>query len=174
MILKPSFAIATINPSVVIGPPVVVASSPEKLNVTLRPLFDVLSGAAKTIGPNIGTGFFVDVRDVAFMHVWAYENPSKADGERYIAATGFGPLQAVADVLRYRYKGTAIGEKILLGNPGQSYIGYDKQTGEVKEVMPAPNALTVSGEKAKKEMGVKMITFPQSIVETAKVLEVLL
>jgi hypothetical protein len=171
---KPSFAITTINPAVVIGPPVIVASSPEKLNETLRPIFDILSGAAKTIGPNIGSGSFVDVRDVALTHVWAYEHPFKANGERYLAVEGFGPLQAAADILRYHYKDTPIGEKIVVGNPGGSYVGYNKETRKVEDVKYAPNTVSASGKKAEREMGVKWITFQQSVLDTAKALEVLL
>lgn len=157
-----------------IGPPVVVPSSPEKLNETLRPIFDVLSGRTKTIGPNIGSGSFVDVRDVAFIHVWAYEHPAKANGERYLATEGFGPLQAVADVLRYEYKGTPIGEKIPVGIPGNTYIGYNKETGKVEDVQYGHGLPRVSGKKAEREMGVRYLSFPQSVIETAKALEVLL
>jgi len=165
---KPSFAISTINPSVVIGPPIVLPASGAKFNETLKPFFDILSGSAKTIGPNIGSGSFVDVRDVAFMHVWAYEHPEKADGERYIACNGFGPLQAVADVLRDHYKGTQIAEKIPVGSPGTGYVGYDKETGKVENLKYPPGNVQVDGSKAQREMGFEYITFPQSIVATAK------
>jgi nucleoside-diphosphate-sugar epimerase len=133
-----------------------------------------MSGAMKTISPNIGTGSFVDVRDVAYMHVWAYENPSKADGERYISFGGFGPVQATADVLRQKYKGTKIAENIILGNPGEGYVGYDKETGEVKAVEYPPGNIRASGKKAETEMGLKFIPFIQSLGETADVLEALL
>jgi nucleoside-diphosphate-sugar epimerase len=172
--MKPSFAISTINPSVVIGPPAVLPSSPSKLNETLRPLFDLFSGKAKEIGGPIGTGSFVDVRDVAFMHVWAYENPSKSNGERYIACEGFGPLQAASDVLRRQYEGTAIASKIAVGKPGEGYIGYNKDTKLVEKVKYPPGKFRVDGGKAEVEMGFRYITFPQSVIDTAKVLERLL
>jgi hypothetical protein len=101
----------------VIGPPVYLPSSGNQLNETLKPLFDIFSGATKTIGPPIGSGGFVDVRDVAFLHIWAFEYSDQADGERFCACQGFGPLQAVADILKREYKGTSIGEKIPLGEP---------------------------------------------------------
>jgi nucleoside-diphosphate-sugar epimerase len=167
---KPSFAISTVNPSVVIGPPVVLASSGEKLNETLRPLWGILSGTSKTIPPNIGTGSFVDVRDVAFMHIWAYENPSKADGERYIACQGYGPLQAAADVLRNEYKGTTIGERITVGTPGDGYDGFNKTTGLVDYVRYPAGRSRVSGKKAEEAMGFKYITYPQSVLDSAKAL----
>ncbi|KUJ16913.1 NAD-dependent epimerase/dehydratase:3-beta hydroxysteroid dehydrogenase/isomerase-like protein [Mollisia scopiformis] len=168
---KPSFAISTVNPSVVIGPPITLPASGSKFNETLQPLFNILSGAAETVPPSIGSGSFVDVRDVAFMHTWAYENPKKADGERYIACNGFGPSQALADILREHYKGTTIGEKIPVGTPGAGYVGYNKETGKVESVQYPPENIKVDGTKAVREMGIKYISFPQSVVDTAKALE---
>jgi len=175
---KPSFAITTINPSVVIGPPVLPVSG-DKLNETLRPIFNILAGntgGRNIVPPNIGTASFVDVRDVAFLHVWAYENPSKADGERYLATQGFGPLQAAADILRFEYKGRPeILEKIPVGKPGDGYHGYGESTGEVSEVIGWPEGkFRVSGKKAEREMGVKYISFRKSVVDTAKAFEPLL
>jgi nucleoside-diphosphate-sugar epimerase len=176
---NPPFAITTINPSVVIGPPVVLPVSGDKLNETLRPVFNILAGntgGKSIIPPNIGTASFVDVRDVAFLHIWAYENPSKADGERYLATQGFGPLQAAADILRYEYKDRPeILEKIPVGKPGDGYHGYDEKTGEVSEVIGwSEGRFRVSGKKAEREMGVKYISFRKSVVDTAKAFEPLL
>jgi nucleoside-diphosphate-sugar epimerase len=140
----------------------------------LAPFFSIFSSTAKTIPPNIGSGSFVDVRDVAYEHVWAYENPSKADGQRYIACEGFGPTQAVADILRYAYKGTPIAEKILVGNPGEKYLGFNKETGDVDYVKYNPGTVRVDGSKAEREMGFKYISFKQSVLDTAKALEPLL
>ncbi|KAH7384961.1 hypothetical protein BKA64DRAFT_154165 [Cadophora sp. MPI-SDFR-AT-0126] len=171
---KPKFSISTINPSVVIGPPVLLPSSGTQLNETLKPLFSIFSGSAKEVGPNIGSGGFVDVRDVSFLHIWAYENASKSDGERYCACQGFGPLQAVADILRREYNGTAIGEKITVGEPGKGYQGYDRETGRIVGLDYEEGKPRVNGAKAEKVTGVKYIDFEKSVVDTAKVLEALL
>ena len=87
---------------------------------------------------------------------------------------GFGPAQAIADVLRSHYKGTEIGRKIVVGEPGKGYVGFNRETGEVESVRYPEENLKVDGSKAEKEMGVKYISFPQSIVDTAKVMEPLL
>lgn len=116
----------------------------------------------------------MDVRDVAFMHTWAYENPKKADGERYIACNGFGPYQAVADILKDQYKGTSTAEKITAGTPGQGYVGFNKETGKVESVAYLETGNKIDGSKAIREMGIKYISFPQSVVDTAKALEPLL
>lgn len=173
----PSFSITTINPGVVIGPPISLPETGEKLNETLRPLYSLLSGALKTIPPNIGTGSFVDVRDVAYMHTWAFEHPEKSDGERYIACAGYGPMQAQADILReyFEEKGEKqILENIPVGNPGEGYVGYDRETGKVKSVGWAPDKPSVSGEKAQKEMEFRYRSFRESTIETAEVLRPLL
>ncbi|TVY35157.1 putative NADPH-dependent methylglyoxal reductase [Lachnellula subtilissima] len=165
---KPPFALTTINPALVIGPPANLVSHPSKLNETLVPLYSILSGTAKSIPPKIGSGSFVDVRDVAYEHLWAYENSSEADGQRYIACEGFGPSQAIADILRYAYKGTAIAEKISVGVLGEGYLGFDKETGDVSDVKYLPGTVRVDGSKAEREMGFKYITFKQSVLDTAK------
>lgn len=111
---------------------------------------------------------------MAYEHVWAYEHSSEADGQRYIACQGFGPTQAITDILRLAYKGTATGEKIAVGNPGEGYDGFNKSTGEVDEVSYPAGKVRVDGSKAEKAMGFKYITFKQSVLDTAKALEPLL
>ncbi|RFU30552.1 hypothetical protein B7463_g5794, partial [Scytalidium lignicola] len=171
---KPPFAITAINPAVVTGPPVFLPSNPSGLNETLRPVYAVFSGTTSTIPHNIGSGGYVDVRDVAKAHVWAFEHSDVANGERFITCQGFGPGQAIADVLREKYEGTKIGEKITKGEPGKGYEGYNKDTGKVDYVRWVKGAVQVDGGKTERTMGIKYIDFPQSIVDTAKVLEALL
>jgi nucleoside-diphosphate-sugar epimerase len=156
---------------VVFGPPVALASDPSQLNETLKPVYDLFSGNAKTVPPNIGSGSFVDVRDVALEHVWAYEHPKESDGQRYIACSGKGNFQAVTDILKHQYNGTAIGEKIIVGNPGEGYVGYDQNTGAVKNVKYSPRTVSIDGSKAEKVMRFKYIPLEQSIADTAKAFE---
>ena len=143
------------------------------MNETLRPFYDIFAGNVQEIPLPIGTGSFVDVRDVAFMHVWAYENPSTADGHRYIACEGLGPPQAVADILRKKYEGTEIGRKIFTGNPGSGYLGYNKDSGNVDYIKYLPGRPRVSGQYAAEVMGFKYFTYPESVIDTAKALETL-
>lgn len=170
----PRFAVSTINPAIVIGPPMLLPPSGDKLNETLRSFFNIFAGKTKQIPPTFGSGAFVDVRDVALMHVWAHEHAVEASGERYIACAGFGPAQAVADVLRREYEDTAIGAKIARGRPGEGYLGYDSETGVVGEIGYPSGRIVVDGSKGMNAMGFKYRTFPQSIADTAKALEGLL
>lgn len=158
----------------VIGPPLILPSSGSQLNATLQPIYNILSGSVTEIPPKIGSGSYVDVRDVAALHVWAYEHPEKANGERYIACSGFGPPQAAADILHKNYKGTKIADNIPVGSPGKDYIGYNNKTGEVSNVQFPPEYPRPVGTKAERVIGIQWVPFTQSVVETAKVLEPLL
>ncbi|KIM99734.1 hypothetical protein OIDMADRAFT_104659 [Oidiodendron maius Zn] len=171
---NPPFAISTIHPSVVLGPPVVLPASGSQLGESMLLEYNVFSGTAKVIPDKIGTGSFVDVRDVAFLHIWAYEHPEEANGERYIAAASYGPLQGIADILRKKYEGTKIAENITIGVPGNDYQGYNKETGEVDFVEYLPESPRPSGKKAEEVTGIKWIPFKQSVIDTATALEALL
>ncbi|CAD6443613.1 48775d96-b4dd-4517-ba77-da740819e717 [Sclerotinia trifoliorum] len=174
---KPAFAISTINPAVVVGPPVYLPKTGDKLNETLRPIWSMLSGNAKTIPDDIGSASWVDVRDVAYMHIWAFEHPEKSNGERYIGCVGIGPWQAHADITRayFKEKGEEqIVKNIPLGNPGEGYVGYNKETGIVERVELAPDAPRVSGEKAPKEMGFTYKSLAESTIATAEAIRPLL
>jgi len=76
--------------------------------------------------------------------------------------------------LRKEYGGTEIGEKIAVGRPGEGYGGFEKETGSVTSVQYPPGKFKVSGKKAEEVMGFKYITFPQSVIDTARALEPLL
>jgi nucleoside-diphosphate-sugar epimerase len=165
---KPHFAISTVNPTVTIGPPVQPPSSPSKLNTTLIPTYNIFKG--DPIPASIGSGSFVDVRDVALVHMWAYEHSDIANGERYIACQGYGPPQATADVLREAYPDRR--DVIQAGMPGEGYIGYEN--GVVKEVKFLEGRVSVSGQKAERVMGIKFRTFKESLLETAKFMEMYL
>ncbi|KAI9645572.1 hypothetical protein NHQ30_006314 [Ciborinia camelliae] len=173
---NPPFAITTINPGVVTGPPVLLPATGSTLNETLRPLYHLLSGAMGAIPPSIGTGSFVDVRDVAYMHTWAYEHPEQSNGQRYIACAGFAPAQAYADIWRAYFisRGDPLEMNIPRGTPGEGYVGYDKETGKVESVGWAPGKPSVSGEKAEREMRFRYRSLPESAIETAEALRPLL
>lgn len=144
-----------------------LVKDPAKINESLRPLWNLFSGSLTEIPKDIGTGAYVDVRDVAKMHIWAYEHPKEADGERFISAGGFGPGQAAADILRELYPDA--NDRIPKGEPGKGYTGY----GEGFVEFPEGAAGTVN-EKAKKVMGIEFITFHDSVRDTVKEFEKLL
>ena len=157
---RPPFAMATVNPSVVTGPPINPPAQASGLNETLRPTWSLLSGAVAEIPPNIGTAGYVDVRDVAAVHVWCATHPSESAGHRLFTTAGRGTNQAVADILRKAYPDRA--EGIPKGEPGSDYeADYGFLTG----------GPSYENEMARKAAGGEFIRYDQSIRDSAKVLE---
>jgi nucleoside-diphosphate-sugar epimerase len=166
---QPYFSLTTVHPSVVIGPPVLVPSSPSKLNETLKPFYSILAGVSPTIPPKIGSGATSDVRDVARVHLWAYENHKVANGEKYISSSGNGPPQGIADVLRVQYPER---KNIPIGEPEMGYSFKKDASGKIVEIGYLPGATPqIFGKKAVDATGTDWISFPQSVLDTAKALE---
>ena len=156
----PSFSVSAINPAVVTGPPVSFPSSPDKLNTTLKPVWQIYSGEAKTIPAGIGGQAYVDVRDVSALHIWCMEHPDASNGQRYIAANGKGTTQAIADILRKAFPT----RDIVVGEPESDYVPgtYDYPAGK----------RSTRATKAYKAMGVEsFIGFEQSILDTVESFE---
>ncbi|KAF2835330.1 NAD(P)-binding protein [Patellaria atrata CBS 101060] len=167
---KPPFSLCSIHPSLVIGPPVTIPCSGDALCETLHPLWEIFSGKSLTRLPTLGSGLYVDIRDVVDMHCFGYEHPEVVDGHRFIASGGFGPAQAIADILHAAYPMRE--GKMPKGKPGEGYIGF--QDGKVGKVQPIEGAVTISSKKAEKMMGINWVDFRDSVRDTAKALEVLL
>ncbi|MCJ1419424.1 hypothetical protein MMC32_005779 [Xylographa parallela] len=156
---KPPFSISAVNPGVVVGPPVQPPPTASALNETLRPTWAVFSGASTDIPPAIGSASYVDVRDVAAIHVWCAEHPIESNGQRYLMANGRGTPQAAADILRKAYPHR---KQIPVGEPGSD---YEEGYGWPKDGQSFDSA------KAKKALGREFVLYDQSILDTAKVLE---
>lgn len=104
----------------------------------------------------------VDVRDVGRLVVFGVEHPDVANGQRYIAASAYGPPQAIADILRETYPERR--GLIQEGKPGEGYeIGYD-----------FPKKLVYDGNKTVRNTGVEWTPFYKTVVDTARSLEKLL
>ena len=154
---NPPFTMTAINPVFVGGPPLVVPETPDKIHETVVSVYTVLSG--KPIPPPIGgSGSFVDVRDVAALMVFGVSHPEKANLQRYIACGGKGNGQAIADILREKYKD----RKIEVGTPGEGYEpgwGYNK------------DGIVVDGSKAVRDTGRQWIPFDKGVLDAAKSFE---
>jgi nucleoside-diphosphate-sugar epimerase len=158
---RPSFSVSAVNPAVVIGPPVLFPSSPRKLNETLKPLWKIFSGEARTIPPGIGPQSYVHVDDVAALHIWCMEHPAESNGQRYLAANGTGTTQAMADILRREYPD----RDIVVGKPGSNYVeGYRF----------VPGKRTYISAKAYRALGAEeygFTGFEEAVLETARSFE---
>jgi nucleoside-diphosphate-sugar epimerase len=167
---SPPFAVSSIYPSLVIGPPVHLPASGDGLCLTLKPLWDMFSGKSSTVTSLPGDGLYVDVRDVAQMHYFAYAHPEVVDGQKFIASGGYGPAQAIADILHEAFPERE--GKMPRGNPGEGYFGYEN--GKAGKIAPPKEAVTVSGKRAESVMGIEWVDFRKSVIDTAKALEPLL
>ncbi|RVX73465.1 hypothetical protein B0A52_03107 [Exophiala mesophila] len=154
---KPSAAYATINPVLVTGPPLALPKDPSNIGETVRNIWQIFSGQEYP-PPLIPDGaFYVDVRDVARLFVWAAQHPEEVDGERYIAFGEPGSEQRIADVLRENYPERR--NVIKEGTPG---------------VYPPFAGIGVDNSKAIKATGQAFIGYDQSVLDAAKAFEVYL
>src|SRR5205814_4453840 len=129
--IPPPFAITTICPTYVIGPPVYLPPTPDRLNLTLATVAKIFLG--REIEAPVGAGQFVDVRDVARLHLAAYEaGRAVSDGQRFFAVAGKGSPQAMADILRDMYPNRAA--VIPRGEPGCDYVRVEGKDGAPWEV----------------------------------------
>ena len=147
----------------VAGPPLIAPSSPEKINETTRFVWNVLTGK-DLANAGLGTAYpgYVDVRDVGRMFVFAVDHPDITNGERYLGSAGYGPPQAVADILRKAYPDRK--DIIQEGKPGTGYFPYYRY----------PAKVSWDGSKTTNVMGLKYIPFDQIVLDTARVFEAFL
>ena len=139
------------------GPPQVLPEDPEQISETTILIWTVLSGQDI---PDAAPRRFVDVRDVARLHVFGIEHGDEANGQRYLAVAGVSSGQAIADILNKHYpqrKGI-----IKVGQPGQGYPADYKTTA---------GGISFNSRKAVKATGQDWIGFEQTVLDTAKVFE---
>ncbi|KAI1637000.1 dihydroflavonol-4-reductase [Biscogniauxia mediterranea] len=80
---KPQFDLVTLCPSMVFGPLADSPSSAQELNESNKLLWRVASGGSSQSLPPCRFNFWIDVRDLAEIHVQALVTPS-AGGKRYV------------------------------------------------------------------------------------------
>jgi nucleoside-diphosphate-sugar epimerase len=166
----PKFAITTLHPVSIIGRPAFMPSSPEKLSPSFQPIVRIWRGPPDAeMPPQLAQGAFVDVWDVAEAHVWAFENPGKADGEQFILSAGFGPPQARADIMREKFE--VVGERFIKGTPGGGYVPGKDCSGRETRYWYPEGASQVSGEKFAKEASFAYKRLEVSVVESVQGLE---
>jgi nucleoside-diphosphate-sugar epimerase len=85
---KPAFDLVTICPPLVFGPRVDRLSSLSAINTSNERFVELIQGKWKDeILPSFGVNLWVDVRDVAFAHIAAFEK-SEAGGKRFFTVSG--------------------------------------------------------------------------------------
>lgn len=96
---KPRFDLVTINPPLVFGPVKTPKPNLQKVNTSNQRILDMVRGTfADRPLPPTGVFIWVDVRDVAKLHVSALETPG-AGGQRLLAAAGYFSNKALVDTI---------------------------------------------------------------------------
>lgn len=154
--LKPHFDITVLCPPMVFGPPAHPLSF-SALNIAAWDINRFISGELQDV-PDTDFWGFVDVRDLATVHVRALEVP-EAGNERFLIAGGRYSYQQTADVLRASSRIPDVDKaKIPRGRPGDNY--------------PGPNVYELDDSKSIRILGVAYRSFEESIVDSAvKVVE---
>ncbi|MCJ1307458.1 hypothetical protein MMC25_001104 [Agyrium rufum] len=165
---RPSFACVSVNGAIATGPPVQLPEDPEKLPLTVLPVYRALTGIkadgpAENIAKIIGAAPYSDARDLATIFRWAFEHPGEADGQRLMGIAGHGSSQAVLDILREAYPERR--HIIRKGDPGAGYepdFSFSKDT------------IDFDVSRTKSMVGLEWISYRTSILNTAKALEIYL
>ncbi|KAM7190842.1 hypothetical protein V8F33_009265 [Rhypophila sp. PSN 637] len=159
---KPSFTVTALNPCFIAGPPLVPASSPNGINFTTKFIYDVLEGSTPL--SDISRGLFpglVDIRDVARMVVFSISNPEKSNNQRFLLASAFSPIQAVADIIREKFP--EYRDRVQKGSPGE---GYTKNVHAHRvAIYEFPEQQRYNGRKAVEVSNQEYISWEQTIVD---------
>jgi nucleoside-diphosphate-sugar epimerase len=146
----------------VAGPPVVLPNSGEDMYYSLHAIWDVYTGKPLNETGFHGHDAYVDVRDIARLTLFGLEHPDTVDGERFLAAAGWAPPQAIADILRDKYPGRA--RIIERGNPTE---GYAPGFGFLSD------GLAFDGTKAVRVTGMQYLPVEKTVIDTIDRLQAL-
>ena len=151
-----------INSDLVIGPPVQPPPSAYALSASLQPIWEILSGSERSTLPGFGTPGFVDVRDLAHVHMWCMEHPIQTRDQRIRAHAGVERPSGLVGTLRQAYPER--GDVIPRNEPGTGYVA---DRGGIRE-------MGFVGVHASPEGGFRYTSYKQSILDTAKAVELYL
>lgn len=132
------------------------------LPLTIAPVYKALIGKNEP-GPQdfiagiAGAAPYMDVRDLAKIYLFSFEQTSVADGERYLAVAGHGPKQAIFDILRQGYP-----ERWCTIFPGEQDQGYNK------DWTFSEGGVGFDATKVKTAANIDWISYEKSIMDTAR------
>lgn len=99
---KPNFTLSTICPPLVFGPVVHYLNSLDSLNTSNQRIRDLLQGKGKEEIAPTGTYLWIDVRDLATLHVLAAEKREAANKRFFVTAGEFSNKE-VAEIIRKNF-----------------------------------------------------------------------
>ncbi|MAC80356.1 MAG: dihydrokaempferol 4-reductase [Rhodobacteraceae bacterium] len=154
----PDAEVTAINPSFVMGPPIGTGSVPSSLNIVAR----LLAGTDPAL-PDLSLPF-VDVRDVARMHVLAMDLPQTV-GKRYISSELLMSFMELSEMLRELYPDRSIPHR-MAPKFVMRLVGIFKP--EVRGIVANWGRRDpVSNLAARRDMGIEFSDTMQAIRQTA-------
>ncbi|KZP00299.1 NAD(P)-binding protein [Calocera viscosa TUFC12733] len=146
---KPKFTFTTLCAPLIYGPPVQVIDSMDTLPASCAEVWTVLSGKQQDLSHTLYP-WFVDVRDLAKIHVESLTNP-KARNQRYLTCGGYDSYSQIAYIAAHAY-------------PEQAHrIAKSDNSG------PPPHA-TLDSSKAEGDFGIKWTSLEKCITDMAGVM----
>jgi len=143
---KPGFALSTVCPPMILGPPQQVVDSMDSLNTSAASVWQLINGETKEM-PETAFPVGTDVRDIAKLHVLA-TTLDIAKGQRYLTIAFHYSNDQAADVIRKAFPDKA--SKVVQGPAN-----------------PPPEHFSTDSSKAEKELGITWTPFEQCIKDTA-------
>jgi nucleoside-diphosphate-sugar epimerase len=153
--------LATVNPALVLGP-VLSRDFSDSVQVVGR----IMSGRIPGV-PRLGFNF-VDVRDVADLHIRAMTDP-KAAGQRFIAAADYAWMADIAEILKRGLPEPAAGRVVTRKVPDfvlRLVALFDKQIASVAPGLGRRHDF--SSAKAQAELGWKPRPLAETVLDCGK------
>ncbi|KAJ5811735.1 flavonol reductase [Penicillium riverlandense] len=150
---SPPFDLVTICPPMVFGPNKNATADLTRLNTSSQQIYGLISPKghpSDPIPPN-SSWSWVDVRDVAFAHLRAFQIPD-AGGHRFLVCGGNFSFQQMADILRKKVP--EVRNRLPTGNPGSGF-------GKVELYIP-------DSSKAVTILGIQFRDLEETVVDSAR------
>ncbi|GAA6018331.1 hypothetical protein JCM10207_000808 [Rhodosporidiobolus poonsookiae] len=149
---KPQFDVTTVHPPLIFGPIIHEVASADKLNTSVNNFYNFLIGKKSADDAQVGFGSFVDVRDVAKIHLDALTTP-EAGNERFLVSHSDSSYQPLLDLFF-----SSAPETLLAAFP-------DAEKG--KPGNPKPQANIIDASKAKRTFGWEPIEPKDTVLDMA-------
>ena len=130
---KPNFEISFVNPSLVFGPQAFEIKDKSQLNLSA----EVVNGVVK-LGPQdeipemVGT--FIDVRDVARAHIFAFES-DKAINKRFLLANEKFSKELIAHLINEKFPQSRVPKGDLTKHDEQIKKEFNIDTSQTREIL---------------------------------------
>ncbi|KAI8917655.1 hypothetical protein DFJ77DRAFT_457215 [Powellomyces hirtus] len=143
---KPTFDIATINPSFVFGPQFYPVGTESDIRCTPKILYSYIKGDVTEVLPRKPLQNYVNVRDVARAHLVAATEP-RAAGKRFLLVAGGWSSARVAEIIRRNFPHL---RKVPTGSLDETFVE------------------DVDSSASKDVLGIRCLGLEETVVDTIK------